>query len=67
MNIIEGLHEEMNRVRKIIKIYDELPNNAGAFGSIEMKQSIKIAEDVIAIGDTIGMLRAYNDLQEIEV
>ena len=67
MNIIEGLHQEMDRVREIIKIYDEVPNNAGAFASGIMKNSIKNAEMLIAIGDTIGMMKAYNDLKDYEL
>ena len=64
MNLIEGLQTEMDRVREIIKEYEELPNNAGAFASGMMKFSIKNAESSIAIGDTIGMMKAYNDLKE---
>jgi hypothetical protein len=37
MNLIEALHSEMDRVREIIKEYDDLPNNAGAFASGMMK------------------------------
>ena len=66
MNLIEGLHEEMDRVREIIKIYDEVPNNAGAFASGMMKHSIKNAEQLMAIGNTIGMMKAYKDLKEYE-
>jgi len=67
MNLIEGLHSEMGRVREIIKEYDSLEGNAGAFASGMMKQSIKNAEHLIAIGDTIGMMKAYNDLKEYEL
>ena len=66
MNLIEGLHEEMDRVREIIKIYDEVPNNAGDFASGMMNFSIKNAENLIATGDTIGMMKAYNDLRQYE-
>jgi hypothetical protein len=67
MNLIEGLHKEMDRVREIIKIYDDLPNNAGAFASGMMKFSIENAENLMAIGDTIGMMKALNDLKEYEL
>lgn len=67
MNLIEGLQNEMNRVREIIKEYDLLPNNAGAFASGMMKFSIKNAENLIAIGDTIGMMMAYEDLKNYEL
>jgi len=67
MNLIEGLHSEMDRVREIIKEYDSLPNNAGAFASGMMKFSIKNAENLMAIGDTIGMMKALNDLKQYEL
>lgn len=67
MNLIEGLHSEMDRVREIIKEYEALPNNAGAFASGMMKGSIKNAEKLMAIGDTVGMIKALKDLQEYEL
>jgi len=67
MNLIEGLHREMDRVREIIKEYDSIPNNAGAFASGMMKFSITNAEMVIARGDTIGMMKALNDLKQYEL
>jgi hypothetical protein len=57
----------MDRVREIIKEYEDLPNNAGAFASAMMKISIKNAENLMAIGDTIGMMKALNDLKEYEL
>jgi len=66
MNLIEGLHKEIERVREIIIIYDALPSNAGAFSSGMMKYSIENAEKLMAIGDTVGMMKAYNDLKEYE-
>jgi len=65
MNLIEGLQEEIKRVREIIKVYDEIP--AGQLASGMMSFSIKNAENLIAIGDTIGMMKAYHDLREYEL
>jgi len=59
--------EKMERVREIIKEYEDLPNNAGAFASGMMKFSIKNAENSMAIGDTIGTMKALNDLKEYEL
>jgi hypothetical protein len=67
MNLIEKLHSEMDRVREIIKEYESLPNNAGAFASVMMKFSIKNAKNLMAIGDTIGMMSALKDLQEYKL
>lgn len=66
-NLIEGIQEQINRVRDIVKEYDSLPNNAGAFASAMMKLSIKNAEKTIVTGDTVAMLSAYKDLQEYEM
>ena len=63
MNLIEGLQEEMNRVREIIKEYESIPNNAGAFAAAMMKASIKSAEHEIATGDTIEMMKILHDLK----
>jgi len=67
MNLIEGLQSEMNRVREIIKEYDSIPNNAGAFAIYLMKDSIRNAEDCIAKGDTVGMIHSCNDLKQYEL
>lgn len=64
---MQGLQREMNRVREIIKEYDKLPNNAGAFASGMMKNSIQNAEHLIVIGDTIGMMKAFSDLESYEL
>lgn len=65
MNLIEGLQTEMNRVREIIKVYEEIP--AGNFAATMMKQSIREAEKQICTGDTIGMMRVLKDLQSYEL
>ena len=65
MNLIEGLQEEIDRVREVIKEYEKIP--AGAFAATMMKRSIKNAENLIAKGDTIGIMHALNELQEYEL
>jgi hypothetical protein len=67
MNLIEGLQEEIKRINEIIKEYDDLPNNAGAFASLLMQGSVKNAEKSIAEMDTIAMLSALKDLKEYEL
>jgi len=67
MNIIEGIQKEIDRVEEIIKEYKELPKNAGAFASMMMENSIKNAKNSIATDDTIGMLKAFKDLQEYQI
>ena len=63
-NLIEGLLEEMNRVRELIKEYESLPDNAGWFGSNMMKAAIKQAEDAMAKGDVVAELKAYQELKD---
>lgn len=62
-NLIEGLIDEMNRVRGLIKMYEELPDNVGFVGACIMKVSIKEAEATIVSGNIIEMLRSYENLK----
>ena len=66
-NLMQGLLEECNRVREIIKEYErpEL-NSAGALAAMMMKQSIENAEEAMGVGDAIAMLMAYEDLKRFE-
>lgn len=64
MNLIEGLQEEMNRCREVLKQYEDI-GPVGVFGAAHIKNEIKIAEAHIANGDTIGMLVSLEDLQTI--
>ena len=64
MNLIEGLQEELDRNRELLKMYEEIP--AGAFGATMIRQSIKRAETAMANGDTIEMIRCFKELQETE-
>lgn len=61
-NLIEGLQEEMNRCRELLKQYEEI-GPAGAFGKAAIQQRIKAAEASIASGDVVDMLRQYEALK----
>ena len=65
MNLIEGLIEEMNRVREIIKIYEEKP--AGNFAAAIMKVDIANAEKAMANGDVIAELQCFEVLKSYEL
>jgi hypothetical protein len=67
MNLIGGIQEEIDRVKGVIKIYDEVPNGAGRFASAMMQLSINEANSLIAMGDTVGMMKALKDLQSYEL
>jgi len=61
---MDGLLEQMDRAREILKMYEEIPQ--GAFGAAVIRQSIAAAEKSISSGDVVQMLRCYHDLEEIE-
>lgn len=64
-NLMDGLFSEMNRVRELIKEYeDPALNGAGAFGAALMKIDIKKAEQSIKDNDVIAMLQCYEALKE---
>ncbi len=67
-NLMDGLLDEMNRVREIIKEYEHPSlKGAGAFAVHEMQANIKRAENAISFGDTIEMLRQYEQLKTWEL
>ncbi len=56
---------EQARVRKVLAIYQSIPE--GIFGAAMIEQSLKDADEAVMSGDIIKMLAAYNDLKEIDV
>ena len=55
----------MNRVREIIAEYEQLP--AGQYAAAVMKADIILAEDAIATGDTIAMMRSLESLRGFDL
>lgn len=66
MNIIEGIQQEVLRVREIAEIYKET-GPAGELAVMLMSKDVVEAEQAIATGDTVAMIRLYNDLKDWEV
>jgi len=64
--LISGLFSEMNRVRDLKKLYEQLPDGAGCFGAIILSEMIGDAEKAISEGDTIAMLLCYDNLRLAE-
>ena len=64
-NLMEGLLEEMNRVRETIAEYKSLPKNAGMIGAALMEIDIKNAERAIVENDVVKMLIAYQNLKKL--
>lgn len=63
-NLMQGLCEEIDRVKEIVKEYEAIPGVAGNFAAFFMKQDILIAEKARNQGDTIEMIRCFKKLQE---
>lgn len=60
--LAEALPEEISRVEEIIKIYDTVPG--GELASVLMKDLVERAKQATLDGDTVAMLRTYNELIE---
>ena len=64
MNLMDGLHEELARARKLLSCYEGIPT--GTFGYITTKQAINQAEQSIQSGDVTEMLVAYKVLKNLK-
>lgn len=64
MNLIDGLNEELERARELLKVYEGIPT--GGFGAVVIRQTIKHAERSMQLGDTVEMLKAYGELKKLE-
>lgn len=64
---MDGLFDEMNRVREIIKEYEAIPGGAGRLAALLMRQAIQEAETAIRENDIMKMLPAYQNLKEFEL
>lgn len=65
MNMIEAIRKECERVRGIIKLYEELPGNVGIFGATWMKELVKRSEAAIAHADAVECLVCLKELREV--
>ena len=63
MNLIEGLQIEINRCKDLLNEYKSI-GPPGAFAMAFISQEIRIAERAISTGDTLEMLRIFNQLKE---
>jgi hypothetical protein len=64
-NLIEGIHQEMNRARELAKLYDDI-GPAGAFGNAIIEDTIKRAEKAIESGEAVDMVKIYAELKELK-
>lgn len=66
-NLMQGLCEEIDRVKEIVKEYEAIPGGAGNFAALFMKQDISLAEKARNEGDTIQMIACFQKLQKYEL
>lgn len=64
MNLMDGTQIELERVKELLKLYQSIPS--GVFGAMMIQQAIDYAEECIREGDTVGMVKAYQDLKSLE-
>jgi len=68
LSLAEALPLEIERVKKIIKIYkDPILKGAGRLASTLMEIDVSKAQEAIIEQDTVAMIRAYNELKNYEV
>lgn len=59
--------KEQARVREAIRIYRELPNNAGVPAAIMMEDTLRRADEAAMSGDLVSMLRMFKEMQGVKV
>lgn len=60
-NLMQGLCEEIDRVKEIVQVYESTLN--GHFAAFFMKQDVEAAENARNIGYTIQMMALYEKLK----
>jgi hypothetical protein len=66
-NLMQGLCEEIDRVKEIVKEYEATPGGAGNFAALFMKQDISMAEKARNEGDAIQMIACFHNLKDYEL
>ena len=61
----DALPKELARVREVLAIYIGV-GPPGAFASMMIKNSLKLADEAIISGDVVAMIAAYEDLKTIK-
>lgn len=64
-SLAEELPKEQARVREVLSHYREI-GPAGALGAMLIEQSLREADEAVMSGDVVRMIRAYEDLKEIQ-
>lgn len=64
ITLIEGLLQEQQRVRELVKIYDNIPQ--GAYGAAMLREALNRAEQAVANEDVVAILKSYKELKDCE-
>ena len=64
-NLMQGLLDEIDRVREIQAEYKKVPG--GAFADFMIEQDIEKAKEAAGIGDVVAMMLSYSKLKEYEL
>lgn len=65
MNLVDGVQSEIKRVTEIIQEYNKY--EGGKFAAGLMQFDIDTAINLLAIGDTVGLIGIYEKLKEWEL
>jgi hypothetical protein len=65
MNLVEGVQSEIKRVTEIIQEYNKY--EGGQFAAGLMQFDIDTAINLLATGDTVGLISIYQKLKEWEL
>jgi hypothetical protein len=60
-SLADALPREVKRVQELLPLYDAIP--MGVFAATMMRHSIKCANDAIAQGDVVAMIRCHEELK----
>lgn len=63
-NVAEALVDEIDRNRKLLELYKEIPT--GAFGAMMIDRDIKNAVEALASGDVVKIVEAYEAIKNNE-
>lgn len=68
MNLIEGIQKQQKRLREVvIPAYKSIGISGVPALVLIIEPALKASEKAIASGDVVEMLRAYQDMESIEV
>ena len=65
MNLIEGIQQELERAKKLLKCYEGL-GPCGRFGFEIIKGTIERAEKSISESDTVQMAKSLGELRRLD-